>query len=89
MPPAVKVLNELVGGFNLFEKYESKYGNLPQGSGWKFQKYLKYLKPPPSEGQGSKKAWHQLYGMEVMDIKSQFLFPRNLPTVGPKKSEDI
>ncbi len=35
----------LVGGFNPFEKYARQNGNLPQFSGWKFQKYLK---PPPS-----------------------------------------
>ena len=35
----------LAGGFNPFENI-SQIGSFPQGSGWKFQKYLK---PPPSK----------------------------------------
>ena len=31
-----------VGGFNPFEKYARQIGSFPQGSGWKFQKYLSY-----------------------------------------------
>ncbi len=32
----------LAGGWtNLFEKYARQIGSFPQGSGWKFQKYLK------------------------------------------------
>ena len=36
----------LVGAFNPFEKYARQIGNLPQISGWKFQKIFEL--PPPS-----------------------------------------
>ena len=38
---------KLVGGFNPSEKYAHQIGNLPQGSGWKYQKILEF---PPAVG---------------------------------------
>ena len=39
-------MGSLVGGFNPFEKYARQIGNLPQFSGWKFQKYLSWNHQP-------------------------------------------
>ncbi len=42
--PFIRVLFQLVGGLNPFEKYARQNGNLPQ-----FSEYIKtYLEPPPS-----------------------------------------
>ena len=38
----------IVGGFNPFEKYAGQIGSFPQGSGWKFQKYLSCHHQPQS-----------------------------------------
>ena len=66
--PPPKKKTQLVGGFNPFEKYESKWVHLPQFSGWKFQQIFEL--PPPKTQVGW---WGTLWYLWSKRCNSNFL----------------
>ena len=67
--------HKLVGGFNPFEKYESKWESSPNRG-----EHKKYLKPPPSKAKKKQRALQKKNSTKSVWAMSRVMTTRDVPT---------